>query len=71
MRKIAIHKSRSFREADDWDVAQQLSMTPRERREAVRELQRRFYGDRCPDVRESRVVRILHPGTGGKISERK
>ena len=70
MREIAVHKSRSFREAQEWDVAQQLSMTPEKRREAARELQRRFYGLQCPDVRASRAVRVLHPGAGGKPVER-
>ena len=70
MRGIAGHKSHSFREAEEWDIAQQLSMTPEERRRAARELQKRFYGDQCPEVRESRVVRLLHPRMGQKSNER-
>jgi len=70
MRKISVHKSRSFREAEEWDVAQQLFMTPEERRKVARELQKRFYGSLCPDVRESCVVRVLHPGAGGKPIKR-
>ena len=70
MKRIAVHKSHSFREAEEWDVAQQLSMTPEERRKAARELRSRFYGLTCLDVRESCVVRLLHPEAGGKTVER-
>jgi len=34
----------SHREADEMEIAQQLSMTPGERRAIVRKLQRRIYG---------------------------
>lgn len=44
------HKSRSFEEAEEWDVEQQLTMTPEQRQAAARELKRRFYGDNRPDV---------------------
>jgi hypothetical protein len=70
MREVSVHKSRSSREAEEWDVAQQLSMTPEKRREAARELQSRFFGLQCPDVRASWAVRVLHPGAGGKPVER-
>lgn len=65
MRKMTVHKSHTFRDAAEWDLAQQAAMTPEERCAAARELQRRFYGDRCPDVWESRVVRILRPDRQG------
>jgi hypothetical protein len=65
---MVVHKSRSFREAEEWDVDQQLSMTPEKRRATARELQLRFYGDRVPDVRESRIARFLRPGSGGDSS---
>jgi hypothetical protein len=65
MRKMAMHKSRSFREAEEWDIAQQLAMTPEERRKAAYELKKRFYGPQCPDVRESCMVRVLHSGGAG------
>ncbi|MFO7900264.1 MAG: hypothetical protein R6V58_14535 [Planctomycetota bacterium] len=51
-----VHKARSFEEAAEHDVRQQLAMTPRERVDAARELQRRFYGP-PKDIRESRMVR--------------
>ncbi len=52
-RTLEVHIARSFEEADAWDVQQQLAMTPEERQAAARELERRVYGDDCPDTRES------------------
>lgn len=43
MERVA-HKSKSFKEADEWDVRQQLAMTPQQRIDAARALQRRVYG---------------------------
>lgn len=48
-----VHIARSHAEAADWDVRQQLAMTPDERQAAARELKRRVYGSDAPDVRES------------------
>jgi len=42
-----------FAEAEEWDIAQHLGMTPDERRRVARELKRRFYGERCADVRDA------------------
>ena len=47
-----VHKAASFDEADDWDVRQQLAMSPQERLLAARELQRRFYGPHPIGLRE-------------------
>lgn len=46
-----VHKARSFEEAEEWDVQQHISMTPRERMAAARELQIRVLGQRRPDIR--------------------
>ena len=48
-----VHKAQSFADADDWDVLQNIRMTPEERRRAARELRRRAYGNDCPDVRNA------------------
>lgn len=48
-------KSDTFQEADDWDIHQQINMTPEERQEVADELRRRVYGDHPPDVREGRL----------------
>jgi hypothetical protein len=47
-----VHKSRSFEEAAEWDVRQQVAMSPQERIRAARALQRRAYPGRAKDVRE-------------------
>ena len=49
--KAIVNKCRSFEEADAWDRRQQLAMTPQERINAARELQRRVFG-RAKDIRE-------------------
>jgi hypothetical protein len=49
-----VHKSRSFAEAEEWDIAQQLGLTPEQRQAIARELKRRFWGDKRPDVRATR-----------------
>ena len=45
------HKSRSFKDAEDWDVDQQIRMTPRERWAIARLLKDRVYGRITKDVR--------------------
>ncbi len=52
-RSLTVHIAKGFEEADQWDVQQQLAMTPEERQAAARELRRRVYGKDCPDIRES------------------
>jgi hypothetical protein len=47
-----VHKSKDFAKASEWDIEQQVSMTPRERLRAARELKRRFYPADAKDVRE-------------------
>ncbi len=47
-----VHKSRSFEEAAKWDVEQQVSMTPKERMRAARELKRRAFPRGWKGVRE-------------------
>ena len=48
-----IHKAKSHKEAELWDIKQQLEMTPEQRQKAAKELKRRFYGDKIPDVRSA------------------
>ena len=47
-----VHKSRSFEEADRWDIQQQVQMTPRERMRVARQLKDRAYPPDSEDVRE-------------------
>ena len=46
-----IHKASSHDEAQRWDIAQQLSMTPAERLQAARAIKDRAYPDEAKDVR--------------------
>lgn len=48
-----VHTSHSYSEAEEWDLLQHIRMTPEERRRVARELRRRVYGERCPDVRDA------------------
>jgi hypothetical protein len=46
-----VHKAKDFREATDWDIEQQIRMTPQECWSAVRRLKERVYGRNPKDVR--------------------
>lgn len=46
-----MHKTRTFRQADEWDIRQQLGMSAQQRIRIVRELQKRVYSDTAKDVR--------------------
>ena len=47
-----VNKAQSFEEAAEWDVRQQVSMSPQARIRASRELRARVYPDPQKDVRE-------------------
>ena len=47
-----VHKAKSFKEADEWDIQQQVAMTPQERLDAAKELRDRVYPPPNKDVRE-------------------
>ena len=51
--KRVVHKSRSFKEAEQWDIHQQKTMTPEQRQRIAREIKERVYGVDCPDVRQA------------------
>lgn len=46
-----VHKAHSFQAAEQWDIAQQIRMTSRERWSAARRLKDRVYGRAAKDVR--------------------
>ncbi len=48
-----VHISKNFKDAEDWDIEQQISMTPRERQSVARALKEKYYGKNPPDVRDS------------------
>jgi hypothetical protein len=51
-----VHKSRRYAEADDWDVRQHISMTPRERMRAARELKFRVFPKCSPETDSETMV---------------
>jgi len=57
MMERIVNIAKNYSEAEDWDIAQQLAMTPEERQAVARELRIRYYGETCKDVREDRTVR--------------
>jgi cytochrome c len=52
MMKPIVHKATGFQDADAWDIAQHIQMTPEERQKAAKELRDRCYGKNAPDVRD-------------------
>jgi hypothetical protein len=51
--KRIVHKAKSFQEAEAWDIAQHIQMTPEQRQKAAKQLRDGFYGKNVPDVRDS------------------
>ncbi len=49
--KMVINIAKNFAEAAQWDIEQQINMTPNERMEILKVLKDRFYGPEAKDVR--------------------
>jgi len=47
-----VHKASSFKEAEEWNIYQQVTMTHQQRMAAARALKERVYGKNVKDVRE-------------------
>ncbi|MEE9449024.1 MAG: hypothetical protein V3V72_03150 [Ignavibacteriaceae bacterium] len=45
------NKAKNNKKAAQWDVLQQISMSPEERMKVAKELKNRYYGNNPPDVR--------------------
>ena len=56
MERVA-KKSKDFAEAEAWDREQYRAMSPAERMRAARELKRRVFPGKRPDVRECYIGR--------------
>lgn len=54
-----VNKAKDHKEAREYEILQVINMTAEQRQRIVRELQKRYYGDNCPDIRETRYVRII------------
>ncbi len=50
MRRI-VYKAKGHKQAKQWDIYQQVNITPDERQQIAKELKRRFYGDKLSDIR--------------------
>ena len=48
------NKAKNHKEAEKWDIKQQINMTPRERQKIANELKKLFFGEYPPDVRSLR-----------------
>jgi hypothetical protein len=48
-----VHKSKNFKEAEDYDILQHTQMSSSQRQAAAKKLRERHYGKNPPDVRDS------------------
>lgn len=55
--KRVFQKSRSFKQAEKWDILQHVNMTPEQRQEAAAQIRERVYGKSVPDVKEAQKKR--------------
>jgi len=46
-----LNKAKNNKEAEKWDILQQIKMSPEERMKVAKELKKKFYGNNPPDVR--------------------
>lgn len=46
-----LNKAKNNKEAEKWDILQQIKMSPEERMNVAKELKKKFYGKNPPDVR--------------------
>lgn len=51
--KRVFHKAKNKKEAEKWDILQQISMDPDERLFVADELKKRAYGNKVPDIKEA------------------
>ncbi len=51
--KRIFHKVRNKKEVEEWDIFQQISMTPNKRLSIANKLKKRVYGEKVPDLREA------------------
>ena len=49
-----VHKSTGFEEAEEWDIEQQIKMTPQQRQDIAKQLKEKYYGTDVPDVRDTK-----------------
>ena len=52
-----LQKSRSFKQAEEWDILQHVCMTPEQRQKAADQLREKVYGKNAADVRKAQQKR--------------
>jgi dienelactone hydrolase len=52
-----VNVSHGFSQAREWEILQEISMTPAQRQRAAKALKERFYGKNRPDVRAAHSSR--------------
>jgi len=50
--KRIVKVARNYQEAEEWDILQQIKMTPAERQQVAFELKRRVFGKNWEDLRK-------------------
>lgn len=56
--KRIVNIADGFKEAEEYDIMQQLQMKPQERINAAKKLKNHFYGSKNKDIKESRVCNV-------------
>ena len=49
--KRVFNKTKDFKEAEEWDIVQNVRLTPEERQKAAAELRQRVFGKNMPAIR--------------------
>lgn len=52
-RNLKIHIAKNHQEADEWDIKQNLEMSPQERLRAARILQHQYFGKNSSELKKS------------------
>ncbi len=55
-----VNKAKSFKEAEEWDIIQQISLTPEESQKIACELKIKAYGTNTKDLRKVRVCKKIY-----------
>jgi hypothetical protein len=49
-----LHKAKNHKEAQQWDILQQINIRPEERQNIAKELKKIFYGSNVRDIRKEK-----------------
>jgi hypothetical protein len=50
--KTVVNIAKNFKEAEEWDIIQQINLTPKERQRIVNELKNKVCGNKVKDLRK-------------------